>query len=196
MIDSATGARVVRPVLRRLSRVRGSRDSLRPMSSIPAPRGPGRNAVRRRPVVLAMVVVGVLAFAVSSLVLARGLSGAGTERARVLDLLDAQARGDADAALDRLPACRRQPACAELTRARVRDLRRPGRVEILAFEPSTRLTPTGHTGPARVAWRAGTGRPVVQCVRVRREGPLAGGDVELLSISDPIESTAPCAGGA
>jgi hypothetical protein len=28
--------------------------------------------------------------------------------------------------------------------------------------------------------------PVVQCVRVRREGPLTGADVELLAISSPI----------
>jgi hypothetical protein len=145
--------------------------------------------------VVTAVVVGVAAFVISSLVLARGLSGAGAERARIQDLLVAQARGDAAAVLERMAACRREPACAELTRARVRELRRPGGVEILAFEPSVRLTPTGHTGPARVAWRAGAGRPVVQCVRVRREGPLAGGGVELLSISAPIPPTAPCRGG-
>ena len=35
-----------------------------------------------------------------------------------------------------------------------------------------------------MAWRAGTnGLPVVQCVRVRRDGPLSGAGVELLSIS-------------
>ena len=140
------------------------------------------------------VVLGVIGFLVSSVVLARGLSGAGTERARVLDLLHAQGGGDAGAVLELLPACRREPACAELTRDRVRELRRPGRVEILAFEPSVRLTPTGHTGNARVAWRAGDGRPVVQCVRIRREGPLTGGEVELLSISAPIPSTAACHG--
>ena len=51
----------------------------------------------------------------------------------------------------------------------------------------TRATATG-----RVAWRAGAGLPVVQCVRVRRDGPLTGADVELLSISAPIGNEAGC----
>jgi len=164
------------------------------MSSSPDGRTRWSRATRR-PVVTTAVVAGIVAFLVSSIVLARGLSGAGTERARVLDLVRAQGAGDAAAVLDLLPACERVPACADLTRKRVRELRRPGRVEILAFEPSVRLTPTGNTGNARVAWRAGVGRPVVQCVRIHREGPLAGGDVDLLSISDPIPSTGACAGG-
>lgn len=140
-----------------------------------------------------MLIFGVIGFLLASAVLARGLSGGGAERARVLELLRVQGRGAADAVLERLPACRREPACAELTRRRVRDLRRPGAVQILAFEPSVRLTPTVHTGTARVAWRAGTGRPVVQCVGVRREGALTGSGVELLSISDPIAPTGACA---
>src|SRR3712207_7011519 len=49
-------------------------------------------------------------------------------------------RSDADAVLARLPACRREPACVTATRTRVRRLRRPGDVEILAFQPSSRLT--------------------------------------------------------
>lgn len=151
-----------------------------------------RLAVSRRPAVMTTLVVGLVGFLVASVVLARGLSGAGAERAEVLELLHAQARGDADAALARLPTCRREPACASLTRRRVEELRRPGRVEILAYEPSVRLTPSVHTGVARVAWRAGTGRPVVQCVRVRRQGPLAGDAVELLSISPPIAPTGGC----
>src|SRR3712207_8438433 len=53
--------------------------------------------------------------------------------------------------------------------SRVRRLRRPGDVEILAFQPSSRLTVTRATASARVAWRAGEGSPVVQCVRVDRK---------------------------
>jgi hypothetical protein len=128
-----------------------------------------------------------------SLLLARGLTGAGTERERVLDVLEAQARGDADAVLAALPACRTQPACAQVTRDRVAELRRPGRVEILTYTPSVRIALTRSTGTGRVAWRAGTSRPVVQCVRVRRDGPLTGGDVELLSISAPIGGEESCA---
>jgi hypothetical protein len=127
-----------------------------------------------------------------SVLLALGLSGSGTERAAVVDVLRAQARGDARRVLAALPACRAEPACVAVTRARTRELRRSGRVEILAFDPSTRLSLTRRTGTARVAWRAGTGLPVVQCVRVRREGPLTGGDVELLSISAPIGRQSAC----
>jgi hypothetical protein len=124
---------------------------------------------------------------------ARALTGAGTERARVLDMLEAQARGDADAVLADLPACRAEPACAQVTRERVAQLRRPGRVEILRYSPSVQVALAETRGIGRVAWRAGNGPPVVQCVRVRREGPLAGGGVELLAVSDPIGREAACA---
>ena len=82
----------------------------------------------------------------------------------------------------------RRPASAS------RKLARPGRVEILTYKPSATLALTRQVGTGRVAWRAGTGLPVVQCVRVRRDGPLTGGDVELLSLSDPIAGDASCGG--
>src|SRR3712207_9492204 len=94
----------------------------------------------RRPAVVTAIAFGVVVFLTVSLLLARGLTGAGVERARTLEVLEAQARGDADAVLARLPACRREPACVTVTRTRVRRLRRPGEVEILAFEPSARLS--------------------------------------------------------
>jgi hypothetical protein len=128
-----------------------------------------------------------------SALLARGLSGAGNERSLVLDVLEAQARGDAGAVLAALPACRAQPACARVTRERVAELRRPGRVEILTYTPSVRIALTRRTGTGRVAWRVGGSPPVVQCVRVRRDGPLTGGDVELLAISAPIGGEQSCA---
>ena len=146
----------------------------------------------RRPGVVTAIAFGVVVFLTISLLLARGLSGAGVERAKTLDVLEAQARGDADGVLARLPACRRVPACVSVTRRRVRRLKRPGEVEILAFQPSARLTVTRATASARVAWRAGEGLPVVQCVRVRREGPLQGGEVELLAISAPIDRQGSC----
>ena len=147
----------------------------------------------RRARVIIPVLFGVFVFAGISLLLARGLTGSGTERADVLEVVRAQARGDAGAVLARLPACRREPACAQATRDRVADLRRPGAVQVLTYTPSTRLALTRKTGTGRVAWRAGSGLPVVQCVRVRREGPLTGGSVELLSLSAPIASDAGCA---
>ena len=141
-----------------------------------------------------LIVIGFLVFVFLgiSALLARGLTGAGNERSRVLELLQAQAHGDADAVLADLPACRAEPACAQVTRERTAQLRRPGDVQILNYQPSVQVALTRQTGTGRVAWRAGTSTPVVQCVRVRRDGPLSGGDVDLLAISAPIGGEASC----
>ena len=147
----------------------------------------------RRARVLIPVLFGLFVFIGLSVLLARGLTGGGAERADVLELVRAQARGDADAVLAGLPACRREPACVQTTRARVAELARPGRVQLLTYTPSARLALTRKVGTGRVAWRTGEGRPVVQCVRVRRDGPLTGGAVELLSLSAPIGGEAGCA---
>ena len=56
----------------------------------------------------------VFVFLGISALLARGLTGAGNERSRVLDVLRAQARGDAGAVLEQLPACAREPACVRV----------------------------------------------------------------------------------
>jgi hypothetical protein len=148
--------------------------------------------MRRRPAVLIAVGFAVFVFLGLSFLLARGLTGSSTERGKVLDLLEAQARGDADAVLALLPACAAEPACARSTAVRVRELERPGEVQILNYVPSTKLSLTRKTGSGRVAWRAGNGLPVVQCVRVRREGPLTGAGVELLAVSKPIDPTGSC----
>jgi hypothetical protein len=148
--------------------------------------------MRRRPAILLAVGFGVFVFLGLSFLLARGLTGSSAERGKVLDLVEAQAHGDADAVLAMLPACDAEPACRRVTADRVAELRRPGDVEILNYEPSTRLSLTRRTGSGRVAWRAGRGLPVVQCVRVRRDGPLTGGGVTLLALSKPIEPTGTC----
>lgn len=140
------------------------------------------------------IAFAVFVFAGLSVLLARGLTGSGNERGKVLDVLRAQARGDAGGVLADLPACRAQPACARSTAERVRRSRMDGQVQILMYTPSTRLALTRQIGTARVAWRAGTHLPVVQCVRVRREGPLSGAGVELLSISAPIARDGSCQG--
>ncbi len=111
----------------------------------------------------------------------------------MLLVLRDQARGDAGAVLAALPQCAREPACAQTTRDRVARLRRSGRIQILNYEPSVRITLTRRIGTGRVAWRAAQGLPVVQCVRVRRDGPLSGGTVALLSLSDPIRADGSCA---
>jgi hypothetical protein len=148
--------------------------------------------MRRRPAVIIAAGFGVFVFLGLSFLLARGLTGAGTERGKVLELLEAQAAGDAAAVLALLPACRAEPTCVQVTRARVRRLARPGEVQILNYRPSTRLSLTRRTGTGRVAWRAGDSLPVVQCVRVRREGPLTGGGVQVLALSDPIGLESSC----
>jgi hypothetical protein len=134
----------------------------------------------------------VFVFLGISALLARGLTGAGNERSQVLDVLRAQAAGEADTVLAKLPACRAQPACAQVTRDRVAELARPGEVQILRYTPSVQIALTRQVGTGRVVWRAGTSRPVVQCVRVRRDGPLTGADVELLAISAPIGGEESC----
>jgi len=146
----------------------------------------------RRPAVLLAAGFGVFVFLGLSFLLARGLTSSSAERGKVLEVLEAQASGDATAVLERLPACRAEPACAQVTRARVERLERPGDVQILNYRPSTRLSLTRRTGTGRVAWRAGDGLPVVQCVRVRRDGPLTGGGVQLLALSDPIGLESGC----
>ncbi len=145
-----------------------------------------------RRVRISLIVIGAFAFIAVSLLLARALTATGAERALVTDVLAAQARGDADAVLADLPDCRREPACVTTTRARTARLRRPGELEVLSYRPSVGLSLTRQSGIARAAWRVGEELPVVQCVRVRREGPLTGGGVTLLSLSDPIGRTAAC----
>jgi hypothetical protein len=148
--------------------------------------------MRRRPALIIVAAFGAFLFLGLSFLLARGLTGSGTERGKVLEVLEAQAAGDAAGVLERLPACRAEPACVQLTRARVERLERPGEVQILNYQPSARLSLTRRTGTGRVAWRAGESLPVVQCVRVRREGPLTGGGVQLLALSDPIGLESGC----
>jgi hypothetical protein len=146
----------------------------------------------RRVTLVTAIVFGTFVFLGISFLLARALTGPGVERARVLDVVRAEARGDAAAVLKRLPACAAEPACVRVTRERVAQLQRPGDVEILTYRPSMRITMTRATGTGRVAWRAGTSEPVVQCVQARREGPLTGGGVQLLAISKPIAGEASC----
>jgi hypothetical protein len=146
----------------------------------------------RRPHLIAAIALGVFAFLAVSFLLARALTGANAERASILAALRAEAAGDARAMLARMPACADEPACASTARARAARLKRPGEVEIVRFDPSVQATLTRRSGTARVVWRAGEGRPVVQCAQVRREGPLTGSGAELLALSDPIPGEASC----
>lgn len=152
----------------------------------------GTRRPRRRVQFWIAIGFAVFVFLGISALLARALTGAGAERAAVLTVLRAEARGDGNAVLAHMPSCRTEPACAALARAQARRLHAPGPVEILAYDPTTEVTLTRTTGVARVAWRIGSRLPIVQCVRARREGPLTGGGVELLSISAPIPRQSSC----
>lgn len=142
---------------------------------------------------IAAIAFGIFVFLGISLMVTRALTGSNQERAQILDVLRAQATGDADEVLARLAPCRAEPACASSTSARVERLKRPGEVEILNFQPSVRMALSEQVGSARVAWQIkGSRSPIVQCVRVRRRGPLTGGQTELLAISAPIAGEASC----
>ncbi|HEX8104952.1 MAG TPA: hypothetical protein VF533_20190 [Solirubrobacteraceae bacterium] len=145
-----------------------------------------------RPARLLAIGFAVFAFLAISALLARALTGTGTERAKVIAVVRAEARGDAGAVLARLPLCRAEPACVATVRRRVAGLRRPGDVKILTYSPSVNVALTRQEGTGRVAWRAGDGLPVVQCVRVRREGPLTGGGVTLVSVGPPLPGERGC----
>ena len=147
----------------------------------------------RRPAKITAIAFGIFVFLGVSALLAKALSGAGHERAEVLGVLEAQARGDTEAVLSRLDACRAQPVCVRVTRDRVRRLKRPGQVQIVRYDPSVQVALTRQAGTARVVWRTNEERfPVVQCVKVRREGPLSGGRTDLLALTDPIGLQGSC----
>ena len=141
-----------------------------------------------------MLLLGFAAFFFIGLsaLLARALSATGTERSQALAVARAEARGDARAVLRMTPACSKDAACRAATLAFAGRLKRPGEVQVLRYDPSVQLALTDELGTGRLAWRAGTGLPVVQCIRVQRGNPLGGGDVTLLAVSRPIKTTAPC----
>jgi len=147
----------------------------------------------RRPAVVTAIALGGFFFVGISLFLARGLSATSNERSEVVEVLEAQARGDADAVLSHLPECRAVAACVSSVRARTPRLRKAGNIEVLTYDPSVQLAITEQRATGRVAWRIGAGLPIVQCVRVLRRGAMQGAEVELISISPPIGREAPCA---
>ena len=141
---------------------------------------------------LILLAFGAFFFIGISGLMARALSATGVERAKALDLARAEARGDVAAVLKMTPTCAKDPACNAATRAFAGKLKRPGVVQVLQYEPSVQMALSEEVGTGRLAWRAGTGLPVVQCIRVRRSNPLSGGGVELLSVSKPIGNQSPC----
>jgi len=147
----------------------------------------------RRARLLILIGIGVVVFLVVSALLARVLSLDGAERSAITALIQAEARGDASAMSTRIKDCGQSAACRARVAADAQALRRAGTVAILQINPSAGFSLGSTLGTARVAWRAGTALPVVQCVRVRRAGNvLTGQHVELLEVSERIRTSADC----
>lgn len=148
--------------------------------------------MRRRQAVV-LIALGATVFLAVSALLARVFSATGAESSAITAVVQAQARGDQNGMLGRIQGCRASPACQARVRQDVAALRRSAAVSILEITPSGGFSLGATVGTARVAWRAGSSLPVVQCVRVRRAGDaLSGLRVELLEISARINTDADC----
>jgi hypothetical protein len=139
-----------------------------------------------------LIVCGVLVFLLISGLLARWLSLENIERDDIVTLLQAEARGNANAMLAQLHGCDRY--CRANVLGDARQLKRGGQVLILADQSQTAYSLTSTVGDTRIAWKAtGNRLPVVQCVRVERTGNvLSGLVIRLLTVSVPIPDTADC----
>jgi len=138
-----------------------------------------------------LIGVGILAFVFVSLLVGRWLNTDSVERGKVVELLRAQARGDAQGMLKRLHCP--DAACIRQARDNAGKLRAPGEVKIAFYEPATAHALTSRTKTARVVWITPHRLTTVQCVLVRRDGnALAGASITLLRISAPIGREASC----
>jgi hypothetical protein len=141
-----------------------------------------------RRAVIALAVIGFLA--VSTLV-ARWLTTDNAERDQVTQLLSAQLRDDPRTMLRRLHGC--TGACAAQVVATARRLRRPGPLQIVAYDSATAHSLWSNSGPTRVVWKTPTTLTVVQCVGVRRTGDaLRGLSIRLLTLSPSRPRTSGC----
>jgi hypothetical protein len=147
--------------------------------------------MRRRSKLL-LIACAAIVFLVLSAVLARWLAVDNAERNKVTALIEAEARGDAAAMLAQLHGC--DSHCRAIVIADSRRLRRPGRVQILAYQSPTDHALSTATGTTRVAWKSSLQRlPVVQCVKVERRGnAITGLSITLLTLSVQIADTADC----
>ena len=131
-----------------------------------------------------VLVAAFVAFLAVSALLARWLRADGVERDKVVELIEAQARGDARAM--EVPRC--EGTCRELATR----LRRDGRVEIVRYDSDTARSFGDTTGPTRVVWRTPETLTVVQCVEVERSGSPVDRRVTLVRLSGPIPRTGSC----
>lgn len=140
-----------------------------------------------------LIILGVLVFLGLSFVVARWLSNDTVERAKVVELLRAQMRGDAAAMLRRLEGC--AEPCAAVVRDNARRLRRDAELKIALYRSQTAHALTSRTKFTRVVWfpEGREAETTVQCVLVRREGNvLTGMTVSLLRVTAPIGRESSC----
>jgi hypothetical protein len=147
----------------------------------------------RRPARILLLVLGLALFLAISVGLARVLNANGAEQSAIVDLLRAQARGDADAMIAQLDGCAQRSSCVADARATAARLRSPGRIVLVRLDASTSFSLGGHDGVARVVWKTPSRTTIVQCVDVYRGGdPIGGLSVELRALSRPIGHQAAC----
>jgi len=142
---------------------------------------------------IALIAAGVLAFVLVSGLLARVLTVGNAERSAMLALVRAEARGDERGVLRRVGGCPAGSACRGHLPQILARVRHSGEVKVLRYDGPRGLAIAGRSGTARLAWKAGSALPVVQCFRVRTAGDvLRGYTVRLESVDDPIKPEASC----
>ncbi len=145
-----------------------------------------------------LLAAGLIVFLGLSFLTARYLSVETRERNLIVDLLGAQARGDAEGVIGRLDGCASAPSCVERARVTTARLRRPGRISIARYDSGTVHALGAARGPTRVVWLVPRrSLTVVQCVDVQRTGnALRGHEIRLRGLSGPIRRLSSCPGQA
>jgi hypothetical protein len=127
-------------------------------------------------------------------VLARIFSADSAQRAAIITVLQDQAQGDTTAVVSRIQGCDASAACRERAAYNATHLKAPGAISVLTLQTAAGGLSFGNSeGVSRVAWRIGSGLPIVQCFRVRRTGnPITGLHINLLAVSKRIPSESSC----
>jgi hypothetical protein len=138
-----------------------------------------------------LIGIAVIALLAISAVVARWLNTDTAERGQVVELLRAQAKGDA-AKMRHLVDCA-DAACEQLIERNARTLRGKGELKIVLYQSQTAHALKSRTKPTRVVWFTPGRLTTVQCVLVRRTGNVfAGTSVTLLRLSAPIDRESSC----
>jgi hypothetical protein len=140
-----------------------------------------------------LILAALAAFVVVSLLIARVLTVGNAERDAAYRIVRAEAAGDRAAVVGRVRGCATDPACVERVGRTIARVQHPGTAKLLRFDGPGGIALTGRSGPARVAWKAGTALPVVQCLRLRTTGnPLGGYTVHVTGFGEPTALDEPC----